>query len=88
MDFRPAKSVNGSSAIELWDGNQQIATIYAQALGVVVTTEGPWQPGPLAIDVRPADAVHLIIKRKEILPEACSSPPQTRTSGSNTGRAW
>jgi len=63
MDFRPAKGPHSSTAIELWDGNDQIATIYANALGVIVTTEGHWNSGPLVVDVQPADTVHLIIKR-------------------------
>jgi hypothetical protein len=30
MEFRPAKNVNGRSAVELWDGNQQIASVRAK----------------------------------------------------------
>lgn len=41
MHFRPHTPIEGSSAVELWDGEQHVATIYAQSAGVLLTCEHP-----------------------------------------------
>ena len=47
MQFRPGPplaTANGRSAIELWDGAHQVATIYAQASGLHIVFDTGYEP--------------------------------------------
>jgi hypothetical protein len=52
MEFRPAATIDGRSAIEVWDGPELAATIYAQRGGLHVVTEAPYLPEDFAIELR------------------------------------
>jgi hypothetical protein len=64
MTFKPPSKATtpGRTAIELWDGERQAATIYAGRAGLMVEFEPGYGAGNIEIDVRPGSGVLLPIK--------------------------
>jgi len=44
MEFRPSHTIDGRTAIELWDGPHRVATIYAQRAGLHIVFDPPYEP--------------------------------------------
>ncbi len=65
MYIKPAQPVDGTSAVELWDGNRKAATIYAQRAGVHIICEPGYEPGQLAVEVQRPTGVLITITRVE-----------------------
>ena len=54
MHFRPREAgmIDGRSAVELWDHDRHVATIYAQRAGVHIVYQTGFGPGELAVEVQ------------------------------------
>jgi hypothetical protein len=64
MNFRPpaAATTPGRTAIELWDGDRQAATIYAGRGGIRIEFERGYEAGCLEIDIGQGKGVLVPIK--------------------------
>lgn len=65
MEFRPSTTTPGRSAIELWDGPDHVATIYAQRAGLHVVCNPPYAPEDLAIEVQLPAGLVVALSRQE-----------------------
>jgi hypothetical protein len=63
--LKPAAPIEGSSAVELWDGKEHAATIYAQRAGLQVICEPGWEPGYPAIDVQEPSVQFGIVRQRD-----------------------
>lgn len=78
MHFRPADTLPGRTAIELWDdGGNHVATVYATRAGITVTTESGAEPH-LNVDLQTAGAIALDLR--------AVAPPASRAARGAHGR--
>jgi hypothetical protein len=65
MEFRPTTTTPGRSAIELWNGPDHVATIYAQREGLHIVCAAGYVPADLALDVHASAGVAFTLRREE-----------------------
>lgn len=65
MEFRPATTTDGRSAIDLWDGASHVATVYAQREGLHIVCDPPYVPEDLALEVQLPAGVVFAIRRQD-----------------------
>lgn len=65
MYIKPAAPIDGTSAVELWDGDRHAATIYAQRAGLHIVCEPGYETGPLAVEVQQPTGLQVTITRAE-----------------------
>ena len=51
MEFRPSP-IEGSSAVEIWDGPRRAATLYAQTSGLHLICEEGYAPDALELELQ------------------------------------
>ena len=52
MHFRPAETMDGRTAIEIWDGEQLAATLYALRSGLHLVCGPGYEPADIAVEVQ------------------------------------
>ena len=61
MTFRPSNTIDGRTAIELWEEGRQVATIYAHRAGLHIVFSEPYYPDPHGLYVEAQDPAGLMI---------------------------
>jgi hypothetical protein len=64
MQFR-STTTTPASAIELWDGPDHVATIYAQRGGLHIVCSPPYVPSDLEIAEHPPAGLAVTLRREE-----------------------
>lgn len=64
MEFRPAATIDGRSAIELWDGAAHVATVYAQREGIALICSGTYTPENLELQLHAPAGVTFAIRQQ------------------------
>jgi len=63
MHFRPetTNTIEGRTAIELWDGDRRAATVYAQRAGLHIVFDPPYGVAPrsIAIEVQEPTGIQI-----------------------------
>jgi hypothetical protein len=63
LHMRPSSTIDGRSAIDLWRGNEQVATIYCAPCGLHISFETTYEPGPIEVAERAPASITIAIDR-------------------------